>query len=71
MMMDPASRICELLDTRSKIEPDPEQPREGLLRPETFAGKIEFKGVHFNYPSIKDKVGRLLIDSIDSLRQAG
>jgi ABC-type multidrug transport system fused ATPase/permease subunit len=41
--------------TRSKIEPDPENPKEGLLKPDVFAGRIEFRDVHFNYPTIKEK----------------
>ena len=42
------------MDTKSKIEPNPEAPVE-RLKPEKFAGKIEFKDVHFTYPSVRDK----------------
>jgi ABC-type sugar transport system ATPase subunit len=47
-------RICELLDSVPKIEPDSRNPKE-LCKPASFAGEIEFKDIHFNYPSVRDK----------------
>ena len=54
---EPAAKICELLDKRSKIEPDPERdealaaaadsaPRN--LKPDGFIGEIVFEDVEFN-----------------------
>jgi hypothetical protein len=48
--MDPASRICELLDEPSHIEPDPANPRPDLLRPAAFEGRIEFDEVGARLP---------------------
>ena len=59
-----ARRICELLDKRSKIEPDAERdaalaaegdssPRN--LAPGDFVGAIRFEDVEFNYPTIREK----------------
>ena len=49
----PAARICDLMDTKSKIEPDPESP-EPKLTPPQFQGRIEFRNVGFSYPTAKD-----------------
>lgn len=54
-----AGRICEVLDKRSKIEPDDERDAslsttalaERNLKPADFKGHIEFKDVQFTYPS--------------------
>ena len=61
--MPPAARICEILDTRSKIEPDlerdaalkPEEVAEKHCKPKDFKGYIQFKDVEFTYPTIPDK----------------
>ena len=51
--LEPAARIADIMDKKSKIEPNPEQPQE-LIKPERFTGKIEFRDVRFSYPTLKE-----------------
>ena len=51
--LEPAARIADIMDKKSKIEPNPEQPQE-LIKPERFTGQIEFRDVRFSYPTLKE-----------------
>jgi len=45
-----ASSIYEIIDRKSSIDPE----QEGGLRPQRVEGHIEFRNVHFTYPSRKN-----------------
>jgi len=48
-VMNPLGRICDMLGSQPKIEPQPtDRPK---LKPESFNGHIVFKDVDFTYPS--------------------
>ena len=56
----PARRICELLHSKAKIEPDPRRAAAGGeggagLRPARFGGHIRFDAVDFTYPTEPSK----------------
>jgi len=47
--LNPLGRICDMLNSKPKIEPVPSAPMK--LRPERFEGQIQFINVEFTFPS--------------------
>jgi len=53
-IMRPVARVASLLASQPRIEQDSNQ-KSDKLRPSAFRGNIEFKDVHFSYPTERQK----------------
>merc|ERR1711959_153182 len=49
----PLGRVCDMLNSKPKIEPHPDSPPK--LKPDRVEGAIEFKNVDFTFPSEPSK----------------
>lgn len=55
---EPIKRICETLDSKGKIEFNPdllEKTNLKYIMPEKFKGLLEFKNIEFAFPTLPDK----------------
>merc|ERR1712139_730637 len=52
-IFQPLGRVCDMLNSKPKIEPHPDSPAK--LKPKSFQGAIEFKNVDFTFPSEPSK----------------
>jgi len=51
--LNPLGRVCDMLTSKSKIEPSPNDPPK--FKPDKFMGHIEFKEVDFTFPCEPNK----------------